>query len=297
MLNFYQNLPQLIDPIAFLIGSFSIRWYSLGYLMAFVTAFCILSWRINRRESFQKKTDIFIGCSQQKSEKNLEKKEIYSIILDIFIFILVGLLIGGRLGYVLFYNFKYFWQNPLAIFWPFQNGIFVGLFGMSYFGALLGGALAAFGFSKIKKINFWKMADFFAPAVAGGYFFGRLGNFFNGELLGRPTEHFWGMYFAGETFLRHPSPLYEAMGEGILLFLFLWLIRNRAKFEGQIFLLYIGGYCLIRFILEFWRLPDFQLGLFFLNLTLNQILALILFFTAAIVYFQKNKKMLELSGK
>jgi phosphatidylglycerol:prolipoprotein diacylglycerol transferase len=190
----------------------------------------------------------------------------------------VGLLIGGRLGYILFYDFSYYWQSPLAIISPIDpiTHQFIGIYGMSYHGALLGALLAGWIYTKIKKLNFWRWANFIAPAVPAGYFFGRMGNLMNGELYGRLTDKSWGMYFPSDPFglLRHPSELYEAGLEGTLLFLILWKLRQSEKYKNHLLALYIMGYALVRIIAEFFREPDAQIGYLFLGLTLGQILSL-----------------------
>lgn len=278
MFDFYQNIPQYIDPIVFLIGSFAIRWYSLSYLVGIVVVFLLLRWRIEEGEG----RDIFLG-SGFKIRQNL---------FDFLIVVFWGMLLGGRLGYVLFYNFEFFRSNPLAIISPFnvENGEYVGIFGMSYHGALIGMIIFSYIFSKIKKIDFWKIADFVAPAIAGAYFFGRIGNFLNGELFGRPTDFFLGMYFSSDTFLRHPSQLYEAFFEGIVLFFALWLFRNRSKFRGQIFLFYVMGYAGFRFFLEYYRSPDQQIGLVGGIFSIGQLLSIGMLIAGIFLYFQENKK-------
>lgn len=233
----YSHLPEHINPIAFSLVNFSIRWYALMYIAAFLAVYLLLRYRIRKREDIYSK----------------------KIVEEFLIFALAGLLIGGRLGYVFLYNFSYFWENILAIIYPFdlKTGEFIGIFGMSYFGGLLG-VLAASGIFVIKnKINFWKFSDFVIPAVPAGYFFGRLGNFFNGELYGKITDKPWGMYVKGE--LRHPSQLYEAFLEGMFLFIILWLLRNNKKYKGKLLWLYLIGYGLARFISEFFRAEPEQL--------------------------------------
>ena len=145
----------------------------------------------------------------------------------------------------------------------------------------MGALLAALFFSRKNKLNFFSWADFIVPAVPAGYFFGRLGNFLNGELFGRITQKSWGMYFPGETLLRHPSQLYEAFFEGIILFLILWILRNGIKYKNRLlyvpgFILYVLGYAFFRFGIEFFRQPDEQIGLLFGFLTLGQSFSLLM---------------------
>ena len=259
-LQFYQELPLRINPLAFRVGFFQISWYALMYLVGFVAVYGLLLWRIKKKEG------------------DWSKENIREFLWNAFL----GAIIGGRLGYVLFYNLPFYWENPLAIISPFdQQGQWTGIYGMSYHGGLMGALLAALFFSRKNKLNFFSWADFIVPAVPAGYFFGRLGNFLNGELFGRITQKSWGMYFPGETLLRHPSQLYEAFFEGIILFLILWILRNGIKYKNRLlyvpgFILYVLGYAFFRFGIEFFRQPDEQIGLLFSFLTLGQFFSLLM---------------------
>ncbi len=202
-------------------------------------------------------------------------------IQDFMLWAIIGVILGGRLGYVLFYNFEYFLRHPSEIFLPFDfsHGMrFVGISGMSYHGGLVGLIAAAVIFCRKHRIAFWNMADLFAPAVPLGYTFGRIGNFINGELWGRATTVPWGMYFPldGSGLLRHPSQLYEAFFEGILLFAVLWGLREKRYFEGFFVALYMAGYGLVRFFIEFYREPDAHLGFVVGNLSMGQVLSLLM---------------------
>ncbi|TAK96505.1 prolipoprotein diacylglyceryl transferase, partial [Patescibacteria group bacterium] len=137
--------------------------------------------------------------------------------------------------------------------------------------------LAAALFCRKRKVSFWQLADLVVPVIPAGYFFGRIGNFLNGELFGRPTDGWWGMYFPSDSLglLRHPSQIYEAFWEGAVLFGLLWAIRNQARWQGELLWLYFIGYGLVRFAIEFVREPDSQLGLFWGWLTLGQIFSLV----------------------
>lgn len=255
MLDFYQNLPSITDPITFSIGSFSIYWYSLTYVMGFITILVLLYWRVRKKE-----TDI-----------------LWINIFDFLLGSFLAIIIGGRIGYVLFYNLNYFLANPLNVIWPFNEvGEFIGIYGLSYHGGAIGFLAMAYFFCKKRRINFLKLTDFVLPAIPLGYFFGRIGNFLNGELYGRITSLKIGMNF-GDGFLRHPSQLYEAFFEGIILFLILWTLRNKLSGKlGLISGIYVLGYGIIRFLLEFFREPDKQLGIFFNYLTMGQILSTIM---------------------
>jgi len=182
MLNFYQHIPEHISPIAFSIGSFSVRWYSLAYLAGFLVVYWLLVYRIKKEchSGLDPESMELIACKSFESvdscfRRNDKKKEIQNLILDFLLYSFIGLLIGTRLGYALFYNFSYFSHNPLAIISPFSfDGNFVGIFGMSYFGGLFGVVIATVIFCKVKGVNFWKWSDFVIPAIPAGYFFGRI---------------------------------------------------------------------------------------------------------------------------
>ena len=263
MLYFYQHLPEFLSPIAFAIGNFEIRWYSLMYLVGFLVVYVLLK--------------------RQLTNANL--------ILDFLIYSFIGLIVGARLGYVFFYDFEYFRMDPLAVISPFDlEGNFTGIFGMSYHGGLVGVILSSIVFSKIYKVNFFEWTDFVIPAIPLGYFFGRIGNFLNGELYGKVTSHFWGMYF-GDGILRHPTQLYEAFLEGILLFLILWPIRTKSKFPGNLLAIYLFGYGVVRFFVEFLRETDEKL---LYSFTIGQWLSILMIFGSVIIFFWlKNSKFGE----
>jgi len=290
-LNLYQRLPFYINPIAFQIGSFQIHWYSLMYLAAFLVVYLLLIYRIKKKEG--------------EYDKNF--------ILNFLIYAIIGLLIGARLGYVLFYNLPFYISHPLTIISPFDiSGNYVGISGMSYFGGVIGVILAGIIFVYFRSSasldqndpnlpagkagkpsfsdNFFMLADFIVPAIPAGYFFGRIGNFLNGELYGRITQKPWGMYFPADPtgFLRHPSQLYEAFFEGLVIFIILWTIRNKSKFNGQLLLVYFFLYGFSRFFIEFFREPDPQIGLVFGFLTLGQMFSLLLMVIAIATYFFKK---------
>ena len=214
-------------------------------------------------------------------------------IQDFMLWAIIGVILGGRLGYVLFYNFEYYLRHPSEIFLPFDfsHGIrFVGISGMSYHGGLVGLIAAAVIFCRKYRIAFWNMADLFAPAVPLGYTFGRIGNFINGELWGRATTVPWGMYFPldGSGLLRHPSQLYEAFFEGVLLFAVLWGLREKRYFEGFFVALYVAGYGLVRFFIEFYREPDAQLGFVLGSLSMGQVLSLLMVMVGVVIAVMKS---------
>lgn len=270
MLYFYQHLPEIFDPTAFAIGGFEIRWYSIMYLAAFFVFYLLSDWRIEKGE---------VGFLREKSKY---------LLFDFLVYSFAGLIVGARLGQVFFYDAGYFWQNPWAIVSPFDaDGNFVGIFGMSYFGGLLGVIVSSIVFAKRKNVNFWQWLDFVVPAIPLGYFFGRLGNFLNGELYGKATNYFWGMYF-GDGILRHPTQIYEAFFEGLVLFFLLWFFRNNSKFPGNLAVLYLAGYATVRFGAEFLREPEgVSVGIF----TIGQILSLAMLLASLVIFLLKKNKI------
>ncbi len=244
-INFWQTLPSKVSPEIFRIGSFQVRYYGLMYIAGFLLTYLLILRRIKVEDRF----------------KNFTKENIENFLF----WVIASILLGGRIGYVIFYNFSYFVANPLEIFLPFDiknNFAFTGIRGMSYHGAVIGALVGSSFFCKKYKINFLELADLIFPAVPLGYTFGRIGNFMNGELYGRTTDAKIGMYFpmAGDNQLRHPSQLYEGFFEGIILFLILWLLRKKNFTKGSFLGLYLIGYGFFRFFIEFVRQPDAQIG-------------------------------------
>jgi len=226
-----------------------------------------------------------------KSERYQYSK---TIIQKYFIWAILGTLIGGRLGFILFYDLTYYIAQPLRIIFPFEysNGFeYIGLSGMSYHGGLAGIISATLLFCYKNKINFWHLADLFAPVIALGYTFGRIGNFLNGELYGRVTSVPWGMYFPLDASgqLRHPSQLYEAFFEGILLFIILWSLRKKSIFDGFHFCLYIISYGIVRFCIEFVREPNPGLGSILNFFTMGQVLCVAMIFSGVFIILMKNR--------
>ena len=237
-MQYWQNIYENFDPIAFYLGSIAVHWYGIMYALALLSAIFVAKWLI------------------QKDNKDI-KQEVF----DSYIWWAeIGVILGARLGYILFYdsNTTYYLTHPWQIFNPFVNGEFTGISGMSYHGAFLGFLIATFLFCKKYKISFWFLADLSVIGVSFGYIFGRIGNFLNQELVGRATDVPWGIYVDGV--LRHPSQLYEALLEGLLVFIILYAIRNKTTFTGQLAILYGILYTITRTIAEFFRQPDIQLG-------------------------------------
>jgi phosphatidylglycerol:prolipoprotein diacylglycerol transferase len=276
----WQHLPYYINPNIVEIGSFQIRYYSLMYIIAFLLTYILVSYRVNR-ENYNYKTEV---------------------IQDFFIWAIVGLIFGARLGYVFFYNFGYYMKNPLEIILPFEfaHGMrYVGISGMSYHGGALGVLTASLIFFRKHKIPFWSFADLVCPAVPLGYTFGRIGNFINGELYGRVTGMPWGMYFPLDFThqLRHPSQLYEAFFEGVVLFLLLWSIRKKNSFDGFLLSVYLIGYGFVRFVIEYFREPDPNHGLIWGVLSMGQVLCLLMMLIGACIYMLRRKHQKKVTSK
>ncbi len=237
-MEFWQNIYSQFDPVAFNLGPISVHWYGIMYALALLSAIFIAKWFI-KYDNINIKEDIF----------------------DSYIWWAeIGVILGARLGYVLFYDTHtmYYLTNPWQIFNPYINGVYAGISGMSYHGAFIGFIIASLLFAKRKKINFWFITDIAVLGVSAAYIFGRIGNFFNQELVGRVTDVPWAIY-VGDS-LRHPSQLYEAILEGLVVFLILVYFRNKKKFDGQLALFYGIFYAIARIIAEFFREPDSQLG-------------------------------------
>ena len=207
------------------------------------------------------------------------------LINDFFFFTIFGVIIGGRVGYIIFYNPIYYFSNPLEIIKVWKGG-------MAFHGGLIGVILSTLFFSFKKKISFFIFSDLIASSAPIGIFFGRIANFINGELVGRVTEKKIGIIFNHvDNLPRHPSQIYEAILEGILLFTILFFLQNRKIFiykSGLISSLFLIFYSLFRFICEYFREPDPHVGLQFFNLSLGQIYS-IFFFIIGIIVFLKKK--------
>lgn len=252
----WQQLPTKINPVIFEISGFKVQYYGLMYIVAFTITYLLVRYRLKHENRFA------ISIDQLN---------------DLMTFMIIGLIVGARLGYVLFYNPSYYIHHPLEIFLPFEfsNSItFTGISGMSFHGGLLGVILSAGVYTKRNRLNFLETADLFVAAIPLGYTFGRIGNFVNGELYGRPTTSFIGMHFpqAADVGLRHPSQLYEALFEGILLFAVLWPMRKISLPIGTMMAFYLIGYGVVRFFIEYFRQPDTHLGFVWLSFSMGQVL-------------------------
>lgn len=216
------------------------------------------------------------------------------IVEDYLFWAILGVVVGSRIGYVLFYDFMYFLVHPLRIVLPFdwQNGfVFTGISGLSFHGGVLGFIFITVWFCKKNRIPFFSFVDFIVPYIPLGYMFGRIGNFLNLELYGRVTQVPWGMYFpTAPTYeLRHPSQLYEAFFEGLFLFVFLITVRRYKRTSGALGWWYLIGYGAVRFCIEFFRQPDAHIGLMFLDLSMGQWLCVAMILAGFIVRHYRLK--------
>jgi len=236
------------DPVAFSLGPLHVRWYGLMYLLGFLAGWALGRYRAHRPGS---------GWTAEQVD-------------DLVFYIALGVILGGRVGYVLFYGFGNFLRDPLALFRVWEGG-------MSFHGGFLGVLLAMALFARKHQKQFWPTVDFIAPLITPGLFFGRVGNFINGELWGRVTDLPWGMVFrqTGDGLPRHPSQLYQAALEGVALFLILWLFSAKPRPTMAVSGVFALSYGVFRFLVEFVRQPDPQLGyLAFGWLTMGQLLSL-----------------------
>ena len=249
------------DPIAFQIMSFEIRWYSLAYILGIV-----VGWILCKK--------IFI--------KNLDISEKFD---DYVTYLIIGIILGGRVGYIIFYNFSYYLDNIFDIFKIWQGG-------MSFHGGLLGVIASSYIFGKKNNQNPFFYLDQVSLVAPIGIFFGRMANFINSELYGTATNMPWSVIFVKvDNLSRHPSQLYEAILEGIILFLILIYFMNKGylKKPGLISGLFLIFYSLFRFFVEFFRVPDEQIGYLFLNLTMGQIISLVFASVGITLFYLKNE--------
>ena len=249
------------DPVAFQIMSFEIRWYSLAYILGIV-----IGWTLCKK--------VFI--------KNSDISDKFD---DYITYLIIGIILGGRLGYIIFYNFSYYSENILDIFKIWQGG-------MSFHGGLLGVIASSYIFAKKNNQNIFSYLDQVSLVAPIGIFFGRLANFINSELYGTTTDVPWSVIFIKvDNLSRHPSQLYEAILEGIILFLILiyFINKNYLKKPGLISGLFLIYYSLFRFFVEFFRVPDEQIGYLILDLTMGQIISLVFAATGIILFYLKNE--------
>jgi phosphatidylglycerol:prolipoprotein diacylglycerol transferase len=256
-----------IDPVIFSIGPLQVRWYGLMYVLGFLAAYLLVRYQARK-------------FHWQKLEKHLD---------NLNLAIILGVIFGGRFGYVLFYNFAYYWHHPLEIFATWQGG-------MSFHGGCIGVLLAGLYYCRRKGLDYWKTADLYVVTVPIGLGLGRIGNFINGELYGRATDLPWGMIFPGGGPLpRHPSQLYEVLLEGVFLFIILWSAKGKPWRShnpwphGSMLALFLLLYGIFRFCVEFVREPDPQIGTLLFGLTMGQFLSIGMILCGLILYGVRKK--------
>jgi len=255
------------DPVIFSLGPLQVRWYGLMYVIGFVIGGQLLK----------------IMCKEGYSKISVEK-------IDSFItYLIIGMFIGARLTYVFVYNWEYYSQNLNELLAVWKGGL-------SFHGALIGMVAALVLFARKNKLKFFEVSDILAVGVGPGLFFGRIGNFINGELWGRASNVPWAMVFpdAG-PYPRHPSQLYEAVLEGLVLFLVLWFSHKRFRFYGIASGAFLLMYGTFRFVIEFFREPDSQLGFFFGGLTMGQILCFLMIMAGALFIRAALKKKIVIT--
>jgi phosphatidylglycerol---prolipoprotein diacylglyceryl transferase len=245
-----------IDPILIEYGPLRVSWYGLMYVFGFLISYFLVLYQIKKRN---------FGLSKEEVE-------------NLYFYLIIGLAVGARLGYVLFYNLKMYLQEPLEIFAIWHGG-------MSFHGGLIGVTIVGIIFSWKNEKSFWKLADLFTVTAPIGLALGRIGNFINGELYGRVTQAPWGMVFPlGGPQPRHPSQLYESALEGFVLFAILWRLKNKRIPEGGILPLFLIFYGIFRFFIEFFREPDSQLGFILGPFSMGQILCLLMILGGVALY-------------
>ncbi|PLY12118.1 MAG: prolipoprotein diacylglyceryl transferase [Desulfuromonas sp.] len=234
------------DPVIFSVGPLAVRWYGLMYLVGFIAAY-----------------NIMLSLARYR-QLSIDKDDI----ADFLFYGVLGVVLGGRLGYTIFYNSDYYLHHPLEIFYVWQGG-------MSFHGGFLGVIVACALFCLRRRIEILSFADILATATPIGLGCGRIGNFINGELWGRPTDLPWGMVFAGGGLVpRHPSQIYQALLEGVVLFTVLWWLHRRRVRSGVPCFMFFLLYGVFRFVVEFVREPDAHLGLLWGGMSMGQWLSM-----------------------
>jgi phosphatidylglycerol:prolipoprotein diacylglycerol transferase len=251
-----------IDPVMVRIGPFAVRWYGIMYLVGFTASYALVRYQIKKRGLAL--TGDFLDT--------------------LYTWLFLGLMIGARLGYVIFYDLSSYLSHPLEIFAVWHGG-------MSFHGGFIGSVLAGVWCSKRFKVDPWQVADLIMVTAPIGLGCGRLGNFINGELFGRVTNVPWGMVFpAGGPLPRHPSQLYEFLLEGVVLFTILWIMKDRVLRSGRLTALFVILYGVFRFVAEFIREPDPQLGFILGPFTMGQLLSSLMAFAGAALLYLKRKR-------
>lgn len=254
-MEFWNNIYSYFSPIAFDLKFIKIHWYGIMYALALIVS-------------------VWFFLKSFRDDKNYTEKFLNGFIL----WCEIGVILGARLGWVLFYsdNPTFYLTNPIEIFNPYYNGEFVGISGMSFHGGFIGFLIASFIYTHKHKKDYFYLTDKAVVAISLGYIFGRVANFLNQELIGRETTVSWGIYVDGV--LRHPSQLYEAFLEGFILFTILYFLSKYIKESGVLTLVYFLGYFLFRSVCEIYREPDNNIGFIFNTdwLTMGMFLSLVI---------------------
>jgi phosphatidylglycerol:prolipoprotein diacylglycerol transferase len=257
-----------IDPILFSIGPVHVRWYGVMYVIGFIASYFLI----------------------QKQERAKQIGLVGTAAQDLVFYLAIGVIAGGRLGYILFYEYNdlmAYIKNPLEIIATWHGG-------MSFHGGLIGCVIAGWLFSRKKKMPFAAIADIAVVTCPIGLGLGRLGNFINGELFGLPSNVPWAMVFpAGGPVLRHPTQLYEAFAEGVVLFTILWNLHKKHFKDGMMIAFFMLFYGILRFIIEFFKEPDPQIGFLFGYLTMGQILCAAMIPASLLLMLYLNRKRSE----
>ena len=249
-----------INPVLLRLGPFEIRYYGLFYVLGFVMAYFIIDYLAKKKKISLSKDDI----------------------ADFLLYIIVGTVLGARIFYIIFYNLPFYLSNPFEMLAVWHGGL-------SFHGGLIGSVIAGFYFCKRKKIDFYEIADITVIPLALGLALGRIGNFINGELYGRITDVPWAVKFPDAEGFRHPSQIYESF-KNLLIFSTLWIIKDKKLPRGFIFWLFVVMYSALRFIVEFTREPDEQLGFIIGFLTMGQILSIIMFAIGLFFIYKVSRK-------
>jgi phosphatidylglycerol:prolipoprotein diacylglycerol transferase len=253
----YPNL----DPTIVTLGPLHIRWYGLMYILGFIASYLLVGYQIRKKE---------LGIRT-------------GILNDLFLYLVVGLIVGARIGYCIVYNLPFYLNYPLKVFAIWEGG-------MSFHGGLIGVVIAGLIFVRRQEFSFWKFADLIVVTAPIGLGLGRLGNFLNAELYGRVTTLPWAMVFPSAGDLpRHPSQLYECLLEGVLLFMILWRVKDRPFRKGTLLCLFLFLYSIVRFFVEFFREPDPQLGFVLSFMTMGQILSIMMGLSGVLLWYLRPK--------
>jgi phosphatidylglycerol:prolipoprotein diacylglycerol transferase len=252
-----------LNPILVKLGPIRISWYGMMYFLGFIFSYLLVRYQVKKKKDF--------GISLEEVE-------------GLYFYLILGLIIGARLGYVLFYDFPVYRSHPLEIFAVWHGG-------MSFHGGLIGVLMAILYFCRKKKKSFWKLSDLLVVTAPIGLGLGRIGNFINGELYGRVTQVPWGMIFPrGGPLPRHPSQLYESALEGGLLFLILWRVKDRKHADGTLSALFLLLYGVFRFVIEFFREPDVQLGFVLGPFSMGQVLCAVMIAAGSFLMIYLKRK-------